>query len=84
MLSLGYASTIHKSQGSQWGAVIVLCLNQHSFMLTNNILYTGITRSRDFCCVIGSNSAIDKAITTHKDDGRHTSLEEVLIKKGMI
>lgn len=75
-LELAYATTIHKSQGSQWKAVIVLSLNQHTHMLTNNILYTGITRARDFCCVIGPTNSIWKAINTNKDDGRHTSLEE--------
>ena len=83
-LELAYATTIHKSQGSQWGAVIVLVLNQHTYMLTNNILYTGVTRSKDFCCVIGSNSSIGKAINTNKDDGRYTSLEEILRKKGLV
>lgn len=77
-LELAYATTIHKSQGSQWGAVIVLCINQHNYMLTNNILYTAITRAKDFCCVIGTNSAVGKAINTNKDDGRYTSLEELL------
>lgn len=80
-LELAYATTIHKSQGSQWSAVIVLALNQHHYMLSNNILYTGITRARDFCCVIGSDSSIGKAINTNKDDGRYTSLSEVLIGK---
>jgi exodeoxyribonuclease V alpha subunit len=80
-LELAYATTIHKSQGSQWEAIIVLNLNQHSYMLSNNILYTGITRAKDFCCVIGPNSAIDKAINTNKDDGRYTSLAEILLRK---
>lgn len=80
-LELAYATTIHKSQGSQWPAVIVLAVNQHHYMLSNNILYTGITRARDFCCVIGSDSSISKAIETNKDDGRYTSLNEVLIGK---
>ena len=81
-LELAYATTIHKSQGSQWDAVIVLNLNQHNYMLSNNILYTGITRAKDFCCVIGQNAAIGKAINTNKDDGRYTSLAEILIGKG--
>lgn len=80
-LELAYATTIHKSQGSQWGAVIVLNLTQHSYMLSNNILYTGITRAKKFCCVIGPNAAIGKAINTNKDDGRYTSLAEVLLGK---
>jgi exodeoxyribonuclease V alpha subunit len=79
-LELAYATTIHKSQGSQWGAIIVLCHNQHNYMLTNNILYTAITRAKDFCCVIGTSSSIGKAINTNKDDGRYTNLEELLVK----
>ena len=75
-LTLAYATTVHKSQGSEYPAVIVLLHNQHYMMLQRNLLYTAITRGRRLVLVIGSRWAAEKAIETNTVRGRRTSLAE--------
>ena len=75
-LALAYATTVHKSQGSEYPAVIVLLHNQHYMMLQRNLLYTAITRGRRLVLVIGSRWAAEKAIETNTVRGRRTSLAE--------
>jgi exodeoxyribonuclease V alpha subunit len=78
-LTLSYATTIHKSQGSEYSAVIVILHNQHYMMLQRNLLYTAITRGKKLVLVIGSRWAVGKAIETNTVKGRRTSLAERLI-----
>lgn len=78
-LELCYATTIHKSQGSAWKAVILIAVNQHSLMLSNNLLYTGVTRAREFCAVIGSIKAVNIAINKTTVMNRYTYLSERII-----
>lgn len=73
-LELSYATTIHKSQGSAWKAVILPIVPQHTHMLSNNLVYTGVTRARDFCVVVGENNTIYNAIRTHTVIERYTDL----------
>lgn len=75
-IELCYATTIHKSQGSAWKAIILPVVMQHFQMLSSNILYTGITRAREFCAVIGSSKAINTAINTRTAMDRYTGLAE--------
>ena len=77
-LALAYATTIHKSQGSEYPAVIVLLHNQHYMLLQRNLLYTAITRGKRLVLVIGSRWAVEKAIETNTVRGRRTSLAERL------
>ncbi len=77
-LTLAYATTIHKSQGSEYPAVIVLLHNQHYMMLQRNLLYTAITRGKKLVLVIGSQWAAATAIETNTVKGRRTSLAERL------
>ena len=77
-LTLAYATTIHKSQGSEYPAVIVLLHNQHYMMLQRNLLYTAITRGKKLVLVIGSRWAAATAIETNTVKGRRTSLSERL------
>ena len=79
-LELCYATTIHKSQGSAWKAIILIISSAHSFILTNNLLYTGVTRARKFACVIGDKPGIERALTTVKEIHRKTYLKERLQK----
>ena len=79
-LELAYAITIHKSQGSQWPAVLMIISNSHKYMLTNNLLYTAITRSVDFCGIIYNDDTLNYAIHRQKDIYRYTSLNEKLQK----
>jgi exodeoxyribonuclease V alpha subunit len=73
-LVLAYAMTIHKSQGSEYPAVIVLMHSQHYVMLQRNLLYTAITRGRKLVLLIGVPYAIDQAIKTNTVRERRTSL----------
>ena len=75
-LALAYATTIHKSQGSEYPAVIVILHNQHYMLLQRNLLYTAITRGKKLVLVIGSRWAAEKAISTNTVRGRRTSLAE--------
>ena len=77
-LVLAYATTIHKSQGSEYPAVIVILHTQHYVMLQRNLLYTAITRGRKLVLLMGVPYAIDQAIKTNTVRERRTSLAERL------
>ena len=77
-LVLAYATTIHKSQGSEYPAVIVIIHTQHYVMLQRNLLYTAITRGRKLVLLMGVPYAVDQAIKTNTVRERRTSLAERL------
>lgn len=79
-LSLAYALTIHKSQGSQWP--IVICpIVQHTFLLNRKLLYTMYTRASSSNILIGQDYLIEMAIQDNREDKRLTLLKERLAKK---
>src|SRR5205807_4108234 len=63
-----YATTIHKSQGSEYPAVVIPVLTQHYPMLQRNLLYTGITRGKRLVVLVGQKKAI--AIAVRNTSGR--------------
>ena len=77
-LVLSYATTIHKSQGSEYPVVIVLLHKQHYMMLQRNLLYTAITRGRKLVVLLGSPYAVDRAVAMNSVQERRTSLSERL------
>ena len=77
-LVLAYAMTIHKSQGSEYPAVIVIMHTQHYVMLQRNLLYTAITRGKRLVLLMGVPYAIDQAIKTNTVRERRTSLTDRL------
>ncbi len=77
-LVLAYATTIHKSQGSEYPAVIVIVHSQHYVMLQRNLLYTAITRGRKLVLLMGVPYAVDQAIKTNTVRERRTGLAERL------
>lgn len=77
-LVLAYAISIHKSQGSEYPAVIVPILTQHYVMLQRNLLYTAITRGKKLVILLGSKRAIYMAIKNDKVQQRYTRLAERL------
>jgi len=77
-IELAYAISIHKSQGSEYPAVVMVMHRAHFVMLRRNLLYTGITRAKKFCCVVGDRWSIRQAISTPGGDERWTRLEDRL------
>ena len=78
-LDLAYALTIHKSQGSQWPIIIMPIVTAHKYILSNNLLYTAVTRASDKCYIYGQRYAINNAINTYKEEIRNTTLKERLL-----
>jgi exodeoxyribonuclease V alpha subunit len=73
-LVLAYAMTIHKSQGSEYPAVVVIVHSQHYVMRQRNLLYTAITRGKKLVLLIGVPYAVNQAIETNTVRERRTSL----------
>lgn len=73
-----YAISIHKSQGSEFSAVIIPLFMQHFMMLQRNLLYTGITRAKKLCIFIGQSRAIAMGINNNKSVQRITFLQQFL------
>jgi len=73
-LHLAYAISIHKSQGSEFPAIVVPLLRQHSILLARNLLYTGVTRGRRQVILVGDPSAYAMAVRNVSDARRVTSL----------
>lgn len=73
-LQLAYAVSIHKSQGSEFPAVVVVVLPEHHVMLRRNLIYTAITRARKLCVIVGAPRAIEQAISRTDAARRHTAL----------
>lgn len=73
-----YAISIHKSQGSEFDAVIVPIFMQHFTLLQRNLIYTAITRAKKLCIFIGQPRALAMAIKNNKDIQRKTFLKEYL------
>lgn len=77
-LSLAYATTIHKSQGSEYPIVVMPVMMTHYVMLQRNLIYTGITRAKKICVLIGSKKALSYAIRNMTVLKRNTRLKERL------
>ena len=73
-LQLGYCLTIHKSQGSEYKAVIIPISNQHYVMLGKNLLYTGVTRAKSLFILISSDKALKIAVNKENVNNRNTGL----------
>ena len=74
-LVLAYAVSVHKSQGSEFPAVIIPLVTQHYLMLQRNLLYTAITRAKAVCVLVGSRKAIHIAVQNNKVAQRFTALD---------
>ncbi len=77
-LLLGYAMSIHKSQGSQSKIVIVLTPSAHTYMMNSNLLYVALTRMKEKCYHIGDLKTINRGIKKKINLMRDTFLEEML------
>lgn len=77
-LTLAYCATVHKSQGSEYPAVVLSFLPQHYMMLQRNVLYTAITRGKRLVVIVGSRKALAMALRNSRISHRNTRLAERL------
>lgn len=78
---LAYAITIHKSQGSEFPVVVMPVTMKHFVMLQRNLIYTGITRAKKICVLVGTTKALAYAIRQNTVSKRNTMLKERLNEK---
>lgn len=78
-LILAYAVTVHKSQGSEYPAIVLPLTTAHSMLLQRNLLYTAITRAKRLCVLVGQPRALDIAVRNNRVAQRNTGLAERLI-----
>lgn len=83
-LVLAYAISIHKSQGSEYDAVIIPIFMQHFTLLQKNLVYTAVTRAKKLCVVIGQSKALWVAIKNTNGTQRTTFLQHLLAKSEMV
>lgn len=77
-INLAYAITIHKSQGSEFSAIIIPVTTQHFKMLFRNLIYTGLTRAKQLCVFVGSRKALSLAIKQIDNHKRQTALSQLI------
>jgi exodeoxyribonuclease V alpha subunit len=77
-ITLAYASTIHKSQGSEYPVVVMPVMMSHYIMLQRNLIYTGLTRAKKLCIMIGTRQALGCAIRNMAVLRRNTMLKNRL------
>ncbi len=76
--SLAYAMTVHKSQGSEYPAVVMPLDLRHGIMLQRNLLYTAVSRGKQLVVLIGNKMALEKAVKNNRIRGRYTGLKRFL------
>jgi exodeoxyribonuclease V alpha subunit len=77
-LTLAYATSIHKSQGSEYPAIVVPLLTSHYVMLSRNLLYTAVTRARRLCVLVADPRALGLALAETRREERMTGLSQRL------
>lgn len=75
-LELSYAITVHKSQGSEYGAVIMPIIDGPRQLMNRNLLYTGVTRAQKCLVILGSGSTVDDMIANDSENLRYSGLKE--------
>ena len=78
-LVLAYATTIHKSQGSEYPAVVIPLTTQHYTILARDLLYTGVTRGKRFVVLVGQRRALAIAVKNGNGRRRWCKLRERLL-----
>jgi exodeoxyribonuclease V alpha subunit len=79
---LAYAVSVHKSQGSEYPAVVIPVLTQHYLLLQRNLIYTAVTRGRKLVVLVGSRKALAIAVKNNKTEKRYTHLRYRLRDEG--
>jgi exodeoxyribonuclease V alpha subunit len=77
-LELGYCLSIHRAQGSQNRAVVMVLASAHAVMLTRNLIYTGLTRAQELAVIVGDRRALAMGLRRTDAARRHTRLAELV------
>lgn len=80
-ITLAWATSIHKSQGSEYPVVILPLYLSHYVMLSRNLFYTGLTRAKQLAIIVGSQKAIAIAVNQLKHQERYTRLQQRIIDR---
>ena len=80
-LTLAYAISVHKSQGSEYPAVVLPVMTQHYILLQRNLIYTAVTRAKRLIVLIGTKKALAIGIRNNKTQTRHTALRKRLSRQ---
>jgi exodeoxyribonuclease V alpha subunit len=81
LLRLAYAVTVHKSQGQEFDVIVMPIVNSFSHQLQRNLLYTAITRARKKVILIGTRSALVRAVANERESSRNTLLKQRLLEE---
>ena len=82
MLTLAYAMSVHKSQGSEYPVIVLPLVAAHHIMLQRNLLYTAVTRAKKKVVLLGSKAAVFTAVSNDRTRRRYTLLAERLAGAG--
>jgi exodeoxyribonuclease V alpha subunit len=80
-LELAYAVTIHKSQGSEYPAVVIPLLNGPKMLMNRNLLYTAVTRAKKCVTIVGDESTFEMMVENNSEQKRYSGLRNQLIKE---
>jgi exodeoxyribonuclease V alpha subunit len=80
-LELAYAVTIHKSQGSEYPAVVIPLLNGPKMLMNRNLLYTAVTRARKCVTIVGDETTFEMMVENNSEQKRYSGLRNQLIKE---
>ena len=81
-LELAYAMTVHKSQGSEYRAVILSVSQANPYLLTRSILYTAVTRAKELLILVGDPAVVQQMVENNRQSRRYSGLKLRLEKDG--
>lgn len=81
-LELAYATTVHKSQGSEYRAVILCCVDAAPVLLTRGVLYTAITRAKELLILVGDEGTVSRMASNDRQQRRYSGLRARLAQRG--
>ncbi|MBQ4631149.1 MAG: ATP-dependent RecD-like DNA helicase [Clostridia bacterium] len=80
-LTLAYCITVHKSQGSEFPAVVMPMFRAPDMLLTRNLLYTGVTRAKNLVVLVGCKDILERMVDNNREDKRYSALSEKLTEE---
>ena len=82
-LELAYAITVHKSQGSEYPAIVLPLLSGPRMLFNRNILYTAVTRAKNCVAIVGSDMTVQQMIHNERQQQRYSSLDVRISEAGL-